>query len=227
MKIIAIIPARGGSKGIPKKNLVPILGKPLIDWSIEAGLQSKHITDIVVTSDDDKILVHAKKFKDVVLIDRPKELATDNSPTEPVLVHALEVLKKQGKEYDYLVLLQPTSPLRTADDIDVALKKMIYADATALISVFEPDHHPLKSFKVDKNGYLSGLVNNKFPFMPRQALPKVYQPNGAIYIVKISEFLKTHTLFTNKTINFTMSPAKSIDIDTFDDLKRIENRQKI
>ncbi len=224
MKVIAIIPARGGSKGIPKKNLVQLLGKPLIDWTIEAALQSTYITEAVVTSDDDAILENAQKFKKVLLIDRPKELAQDNSRTEPVLLHALEFLKKQKKEFDYLVLLQPTSPLRTAEDIDAAFETLLKSEATSLISVIKPAHHPLKSFKINEKGFLEGLVNNEFPFMPRQVLPKVYQPNGAIYIIKITEFLKKNTLFTNKTINFTMSPAKSIDIDTFEDIKRVENQ---
>ena len=227
MKVVAIIPARGGSKGIFKKNLVKVLGKPLIDWTIEAALSSSFITDVVVTSDDDDILSNTKKFEDVLLIDRPNELAQDNSRTEPVLAHALEFLKNKGKEYDYLVLLQPTSPLRNSNDIDAAFKVLQNSEATSLISVVEPEHHPLKSFKINDKGFLEGLVNNNFPFMPRQELPKIFQPNGAIYIVKITEFLKKNTLFTNKTINFTMSPSKSIDIDTFEDIKRIENHLKL
>jgi len=226
MRTIAIIPARGGSKGISKKNLTPLLGKPLINWTIDAALQSNSITDVVVTSDDIEILENAKQFETVLTIDRPKELATDTSLTEPVLVHALEVLKAAGKTYDYLVLLQPTSPLRTSDDIDAAFSKLIAADATALISVVELAHHPLKSFIINKEGYLNGLVNNEFPFMPRQELPKAVQPNGAIYIIKVSEFLKEKKLFTSKTIDYLMSIEKSIDIDTQIDIEKIENQLK-
>lgn len=223
MKIIAVIPARGGSKGIPRKNLVSFLGKPLINWSIEAGLESKQITDVVVTSDDDEILKNSSKFKDVITIKRPDDLALDDSPTEPVLLHCLLELKKIDKEYDFLVLLQPTSPLRNSSDIDDSLKLLLKSGETSLISVYEPNDHPLKSFTVNEKGYLSGLVNNEFPFMPRQSLPKVYQSNGAIYIIKISDFLDKKKLFTNKSIPFCMSSEKSLDIDTLDDLKKINS----
>lgn len=226
MRILAIIPARGGSKGIPRKNLVKVLGKPLIDWSIEAAIQSKFVTDVVVTSDDVKILENSKKYKSVICLERPIELAQDDSPTEPVLLHTLQELKKVGKEYDHLILLQPTSPLRNAEDIDQAFKVITSSEATSLISVNEPPHHPLKSFIIEKEGYLKGLVNNDFPFMPRQSLPKVYQPNGAIYIIKVSTFLKGKKIFTDKTVPFLMTLDKSIDIDSENDIMLINKKYK-
>ena len=217
MKIIAIIPARGGSKGIPRKNLVNFSGKPLIQWSIEAALKSKYITDVIVSSDDDEILNIAKKNKEVLAIKRPIELALDNSKTEPVLTHVLESLKEE--KFDYLVLLQPTSPLRTFKDIDVAFEKLLNSKATSLISVCELEHHPYKTFNIDENGYLKGIINNDFPFYPRQVLPKTYRANGAIYIIKVEEFMKENTLLTNKTIHFEMSIESSLDIDTKKDLR--------
>lgn len=217
MKIIAIIPARGGSKGIPRKNLVNFSGKPLIQWSIEAALKSKYITDVIVSSDDDEILNIAKKNKEVLAIKRPIELALDNSKTEPVLTHVLESLKEE--KFDYLVLLQPTSPLRTFKDIDVAFEKLLNSKATSLISVCELEHHPYKTFNIDENGYLKGIINNDFPFYPRQVLPKTYRANGAIYIIKVEEFMKESTLLTNKTIHFEMSIESSLDIDTKKDLR--------
>ncbi|MEO9570952.1 MAG: acylneuraminate cytidylyltransferase family protein [Polaribacter sp.] len=217
MKVIAIIPARGGSKGIPRKNLVNFLGKPLMQWSIEAALKSKYITDVVVSSDDDEILNEAQKNKEVIAIKRPIKLAQDNSKTEPVLTHVLESLKEI--KYDYLILLQPTSPLRTSKDIDFAFEKLLNSKATSLISVCELEHHPYKSFNIDEKGYLQGIINNDFPFYPRQSLPKTYRANGAIYIIKVNDFLNKNTLLTDKTIHFEMSVETSLDIDTLEDLK--------
>jgi N-acylneuraminate cytidylyltransferase len=226
MKVLAIIPARGGSKGIPKKNITDVLGKPLIHWSIEAAIKSEFITDIVVSSDDDDILENVSKFNGIIKIKRPSDLAQDSSPTEPVLSHVLSELKKENKIFDILILLQPTSPLRNEHDIDAAFNVFLNCEATSLISVIEPEHHPLKSFVANKKGYLKGLVNDTFPFTPRQELPKVYQPNGAIYIVKVNSYLKSDKLFTEKTIPYLMSSEKSIDIDSLEDIKQLENQFK-
>lgn len=218
MKVIAIIPARGGSKGIPRKNLVNFSGKPLMQWSIDAALKSKYITDVVVSSDDDEILSLAQLNKEVIVIKRPKELAQDNSKTAPVLTHVLESLKEV--KFDYLILLQPTSPLRTAKDIDLAFEKLLNSEATSLISVCELEHHPFKSFKVDEKGYLQGVINNDYPFYPRQSLPKAYRANGAIYIIKVNNFIKDKRLLTNKATYFEMSIDASLDIDTIKDLRQ-------
>lgn len=218
MKVIAIIPARGGSKGIPRKNLVNFSGKPLMQWSIDAALKSKYITDVVVSSDDDEILSLAQLNKEVIVIKRPKELAQDNSKTAPVLTHVLESLKEV--KFDYLILLQPTSPLRTAKDIDLAFEKLLNSEATSLISVCELEHHPFKSFKVDEKGYLQGVINNDYPFYPRQSLPKAYRANGAIYIIKVNNFIKDKRLLTNKAAYFEMSIDASLDIDTIKDLRQ-------
>ena len=222
MNIVAIIPARSGSKGIPNKNLKDVGGKPLICWSIEAAIQSKYINKIVVTSDGDDILEISSKYEEVTALKRPERLAQDNTPTTPVVTHALESLAIDQDTFEYLILLQPTSPLRTATDSDLAFEAMNTSDANALISVVAPEHHPLKCFKANENGYIEGLVNNEYPFTPRQELPKVFQPNGAIYIIKIDEFLNRETFFTDKTIAFEMSASKSIDVDTIEDIKKIE-----
>ena len=216
--IIAIIPARGGSKGLPKKNISPLAGKPLISYSIEAALRSKYISDVVVTSDDDDILKIAQEH-DVSSIKRPYSLAQDNTKTEPVIFHTLENITEK---YDIIILLQPTSPLRDEHDIDLAFEAFIESEADALISVKKPSHSPYKAFTQTKDGYLKGIINNDYPFMPRQELPMSYYPNGAIYIIKTKEFLKHQSLFCAKTIPYEMSELKSIDIDSLDDLKYVE-----
>ncbi|MEK7507165.1 MAG: acylneuraminate cytidylyltransferase family protein [Patescibacteria group bacterium] len=220
-KILAIIPARGGSKGIPKKNIVPVGGRPLIAWTIEAAKKSKYINKIVVSSDSDEILNVAKKWGAYPL-KRPAELATDTAPPEPIVFHVLDHLKKKGNYIpNILVYLQPTSPLRTRDDIDSAFNSFFKSKATAVISVYELDKKYLKAFITDKNGFLKGAVNNKYPFMNRQQLPSVYMPNGAIYIITRKEFMKTGQLFSNKTAPHVMTAEKSFDLDTLEDLKKL------
>jgi N-acylneuraminate cytidylyltransferase len=222
MKVLAIIPARGGSKGIPKKNLIPFLGKPLLLWSIEAALNSDFITDVVVSSDNDAILDLAAKNKGVIAINRPKEFATDASRVEPVIKHVLEEMNE--KKYDLLILLQPTSPLRASEDIDNAFRQFLDTKASSLISVCAMEHHPYKAFKVNEEGYLKGIINDDFPFSPRQALPKVFRANGAIYIINTEDFIKTGSLLTDKSMYFEMPKEKSVDIDTIEDVRNIEER---
>lgn len=216
MKVIAIIPARGGSKGIPRKNIVNFKGKPLITWSIEAALKSKFVTDVYVSSDDDEILQIAKISEDVNIIQRPSALAQDDSKTEPVLTHVLNSI--DSSVYDYLILLQPTSPLRTAEHIDAAFYKLLESKADSLISVSELEHHPLKTFTINTKGFLEGIVNNEFPFSPRQSLTKAFRANGAIYIIEIASFLKKNVLITNRTTHFLMDNEESVDIDSNKDL---------
>ncbi|WP_026803574.1 acylneuraminate cytidylyltransferase family protein [Aliarcobacter lanthieri] len=216
-KVLAIIPARGGSKGLPKKNIIDLAGKPLIAWTIEASLSSKYITKTIVSSDSDEILEVSKQYGSFIL-KRPIEFASDTSSSEVVVKHAMESMEEK---FDYVILLQPTSPLRDTKDIDSAFEKFFSLDATALISVCEYDNKILKAFKENEFGYIEGISNNKYPFMRRQDLPKTYMSNGAIYIIKVDEFLENNSFFTDKTISFIMDEIKSLDIDTKEDLDKV------
>lgn len=220
--IISIIPARGGSKGLPRKNIIDLAGKPLIAWTIEASLNSKYITKTIVSSDNDEILNISEQYNADIL-KRPNELALDTTASEPVVRDVIETLKKENKEFDYLVLLQPTSPLRDTQNIDDTFDSLFQSEATALISVCEVDNKILKAFKSNSNGFIEGVSNNKYPFMRRQDLPKTYLSNGAIYIIKVDEFLKNNSFFTDKTISYLMDEMKSTDIDTYEDLKKVND----
>lgn len=220
MEIISLIPARGGSKGLKEKNIIDLNGKPLISYTINASLKSKYITKTLVSSDDEKILNISLEYG-AEIVKRPNKLALDTTPTEPVIEHALNYIKNT-KDYDYLVLLQPTSPLRKEEHIDRAIEMLRKQKATALISTVKIDNKILKAFKNNKDGYLESISNNSYPFMRRQDLPDVFMPNGAIYVVNIEEFFKTRKLFTNKTISFEMSKEESYDIDTLKDLLVID-----
>ena len=217
MEILGFIPARGGSKGIPNKNIRNLGRKPLISYTIEEALKS-NIHRVIVSTEDEEIAEIARSFFAEVPFKRPTELAKDTTKgIEPVL-HALKNLSN----VDNLLLLQPTSPLRNTIDIDSAFDKLFLANATALISVCEYDNKILKAFKENEFGYIEGISNNNYPFIRRQDLPKTYLSNGAIYIIKVEEFLNRNKFFTDKTVSFVMDAKKSIDLDTLEDLEKIK-----
>ena len=221
-KILAIIPARGGSKGVPRKNIKDLNGKPLIAYTIEASINSSFINTTIVSSEDEEILKVSKKFG-AEIIKRPLELASDTASTIPVITHAIEELLSKSREFDIVMILQPTSPLRDNLDIDSAIKSFINSDVDALISVVEPDIEVLKSFIVNDNGYLQGAFDDKYPFTRRQDLPTAYLANGAIYMIKTKLFLKNQTLIAEKTLPFVMPKSKSVNIDTLEDFNRAKD----
>lgn len=220
-RVLSIIPARSGSKGFPRKNIAQLAGKPLIVWTIEASRKSKFISKTVVSSDDQEILdISAENGAEIIR--RPDNLATDASKSESVVSHAINYFQSKGEEFDIVILLQPTSPLRDHKDIDNAFKIMNLACTSAVISVSEINNKILKTFIKDSNGFLKGVSNNNYPFMRRQDLPSVFMPNGAIFIVKIDNFIKNNSFYTNNTLPFIMDNDSSSDIDTKEDLILVE-----
>lgn len=220
-QFVAVIPARGGSKGLPGKNIAMLAGKPLLAWTIEAALQSYRISRVIVSSDDQEILEVAAK-SGAECIQRPPELASDESGSEVVIEHVLATIGESVMADDVVVFLQPTSPLRDASDIDSAIDDFSASGADALISVTEPEHHPLKCFTIDQSGHLKALLDERYPFMRRQDLPACYRPNGAIYLISRAVFEKQGFFSPGKTIPFVMPQGKSIDIDVQADLQAAE-----
>jgi N-acylneuraminate cytidylyltransferase len=218
---VALIPARGGSKGLKKKNLHPVNKKPLILWTIESAISAHSLKKIFVSSDDNSILKIASN-EGVNCIIRPTNLAEDSSSMESVIMHSIEQIDKQGIKFKYLVLLQPTSPLRDSTDIDEACKKFIQLKADSLISVTNVENSVLKTLVSDNDGFLSAAFDNKFPSMNRQELPLAYKPNGAIYIIDKKLFLDSQTFFQNNTAMYEMNADKSIDVDSIEDINIIE-----
>lgn len=207
---LAIIPARGGSKRLPRKNILPLNGKPLIAWSIEAAKKSNAIDRIIVSSDDDKILDIAEKFG-ADAIKRPANLANDTASTVDVLLYTIENLEK---EYDFIVLLQPTSPLRTERHIEQAIELLLQKKADAVVSVTEVDHSPLWANTLPEDGNMGNFLRTEILGKRSQDLEKYYRINGAIYIIKIDALLKEKSLFLKKNIYaYKMDRSTSIDID--------------
>ncbi|MHC1682466.1 MAG: acylneuraminate cytidylyltransferase family protein [Clostridiaceae bacterium] len=221
-RVLAIIPARGGSKGVPRKNIKLLNKKPLISYTIEAGKKSKYIDRVVISTEDEEISSICKKYGAEVPCLRPEELADDNSPTVDALVHMINYLKEKENYYpDYICLLQCTSPLRTYQDIDCAIEKLLTTNSDGVISVCEAEVNPYWTnvFKDDKLKYFLPKGKN---ITRRQDLPKVYRVNGAIYIVKTDLFLKEKTIEPENATGYIMSNENSIDIDTLLDFKFAE-----
>ncbi|MCG3686701.1 acylneuraminate cytidylyltransferase family protein [Aliarcobacter butzleri] len=208
-KYLAIIPARGGSKRVPRKNVLDLCGKPLIAYSIEAGLKSKYIDKVVVSSDDEEILQISKKFE-AETIKRPNELASDTATTFDAIKHTIENLEK----YEYIVLLQPTSPLRNSKHIDKAIEFLEEKKANAVISVCEMDHSPLWSNTLDDTLSMNNFLKDEVLNKRSQDLEKYYRLNGAIYICKTELLLKEKSFFLKENIfAYIMDRKSSVDID--------------
>jgi CMP-N,N'-diacetyllegionaminic acid synthase len=207
--VLAIIPARGGSKGVPRKNIKNLAGKPLIAWTIEAAKNSRYIDRLILSSDDPEIIMVARAWGCDVPFVRPSELARDDTPgIEPVL-HALTILP----DYDYVLLLQPTSPMRTVEDMDGALALCIGKGAKACVSVTEPDKSPYWMYKLDEVGRMLPLLDSGEIFSRRQDLPKVYSVNGAVYVADCTWLKMSRSFLTSETVAFEMPKGRAMDID--------------
>lgn len=214
-RILALITARGGSKGIPNKNIHDFNGKPLLCWTIEAANASQYIDHTILSTDSDKIAKVATSSGCDVPFLRPAELATDESSSMDVIMHALETL---DQHFDYLLLLQPTSPLRTSHHIDQIIENCIDSDVPMMISVTEVKKHPDYFYELDSEGRLKGLNGDKMQ-RRRQDMHRLYEHNGALYFSHIG-FLKEKRSYTCPEARaFIMDSYSSVDIDDETDLE--------
>ncbi len=211
---LAVIPARGGSKRLPQKNRLPMGGRPLIQWTIDAALQSQYIDEIVVSSDDGELLGIAQT-SGVVAQRRPDVLASDTASSADCASYVIDSL---AAHYDYLVLLQPSSPFRVAEDIDNAIEQLVELQATAVISVTETEHSPLWVNTLPENHSLNGFMSSVVNGSRSQDLPTYYRLNGAIYIVETELFKHIKQFFQDQAYAYIMPQIRSVDIDTQLDL---------
>ncbi len=215
---LAIIPARGGSKRLPRKNLLDLAGQPLVAWSIEAGLNSKYIDNVVVSSDDVEILAISKRYNAETIV-RPTELASDTATTFDAIQHTIDNVKR----YDYIVLLQATTPLRDEKQIDEAIELLESKNADAIVSVCEMDHSPLWSNTLNENLSMQGFLKEEILHKRSQDLEKYFRLNGAIYICKTEKLLEEKSFFLKENIYaYKMSRESSIDIDEEIDFRMAE-----
>lgn len=223
MRVLAIIPARGGSKGVPRKNILPIKGKPVIAYSIEAALHSTKITRTIVSTDDEEIAETAKKWGAEVPFMRPAELATDEASSVAVGLHALQTVEAaEGSQYDVILLLQPTTPLRTAADIDAALTELENTGADGVISVaLTGPYHPYYMYTFEGER-LKPFVEAVGRITRRQEFPPIYLRNGAIYAVKRHILVDQQSFFPVDCCAYEMPLQRSVNIDSPFDLELAE-----
>lgn len=210
-RVLMVVPARGGSKRLPRKNVLPLLGKPLIEWTIGAAIDSGLADRIVVSSDDDEILSISAKY-DVVLMKRAVALASDSASTVDVVLDIIQRLESKGEIYDVVVLLQATSPLRRADDISGALDVYLSGERKCVVSVCETDHPIEWCGSVTEDGRLKGF--DVLSGLRSQDFNRSYRLNGAIYISDVGYFKQSKSFYSDDVLAFVMDRLNSIDIDT-------------
>ncbi|MFV8326000.1 cytidylyltransferase domain-containing protein [Flavobacterium sp. ZS1P14] len=219
MRVLGLIPARGGSKGIPGKNIKYLGGKPLIGYTSEIALQSHYLSEVILSSDDDSIIAIAKELGISVPFVRPDALAQDATPSIDVILHALEWYQAHTVLFDAVCLLQVTSPFRTVEFLNAAIEKFIKSDCDSLISVRQIPHeyNPHWAFEVNAEGNLKIATGEEQIISRRQELPVSYHRDGSIYITKTGVLLHDHSLY-GKTTAFIESDSESyVNIDTVAD----------
>lgn len=220
-KILAIIPARGGSKGIPNKNIKLINGKPLIAHTIEEAIRSKYIDKIIVSTDDAEIAKISRQYGAEIPFMRPPHLAKDDTPGIEPIIHALNWFKSNNQEFDYVICLQCTSPFRKVEQVDEALEKLMKSNSDSIVSVCESEVSPYWMKKIE-NGEMKDFLNDIPFYGRRQDTPKIYRLNGAIYISNIETLSKNKSWYSENTLAYIMDRESSIDIDDMIDFKFAE-----
>lgn len=223
-KILAIIPARGGSRGVPKKNIKNINGEPLIAYSIKNALNSTYIDTLIVSTDNHEIASIANRYGASTPFLRPKKYALDTSPNSDVIEHAVHWFKKKHETFDIIVWLEPTSPLRKKNDIDAALKLFgkHYNRADTLVSVGQVHLEHPAIVKTIQKGYVTPFIRSKTGIYQRQQLAPAYFPYGVIYIAKIKSYLRHKTFYQKRTIPYILKRWQNYEIDDALDFTIIE-----
>jgi len=228
-KILAIIPARGGSKGLPGKNIKPLLGKPLIGWTIEHAKESKYIDEVFVTTDFNEIAEVSLQFGLNVPFLRPEELSKDNTSSMDVVEHVLNYYESNNINFNYIILLEPTSPLRKKNDIDSAIELLVNnEDADGIVSVGEVHlEHPMINKKINSNNRLEPYLPETQKIYQRQQADKAYFPYGVIYMIKTSIFKSKKTFYTDNIIPYLIERWQNFEIDDIYDFFCVETILKI
>ena len=227
MNVLALIPARGGSKSIPRKNILPLAGHPLIAYSIACGLAAESITRVIVSTDDPEIATIARRYGAEVPFIRPIKFADDNTPDLPVFEHTLEwLLTNENYAADIIVQLRPTSPFRRLWHIDQAVYKLIeHPEADAVRTVCTPFQNPFKMWKISLDGSMEPLLGTDFkePYnMPRQELPDVYWQTGYVDVAWADTITRKNSMTGDRILPLIIDPSEWVDIDSPDDWRRAE-----
>ncbi|ATP39080.1 cytidyltransferase [Solibacillus sp. R5-41] len=216
-KVLALIPARGGSKSIPKKNIVELYGKPLISWTIEAAINTPEIDKVIVSTDSIEIAQVALEYGAEIQM-RPAELAEDSSLVIDTIHYVLKELEKKGEWYDFVTLLEPTAPLRTSEDISSCIRLLCEKSLDSTATFKEADLNPIRAWKIEGN-VPTTFIEGAIPWLPRQELPTAHQLNGAVYVTKVEKLLESKKEIIMGNIGAVIMPKeRSVDIDDRIDL---------
>jgi CMP-N-acetylneuraminic acid synthetase len=224
MRVLGVIPARGGSKGVPRKNVRLLGGRPLLQWTADAALAAERLARVVLSTDDLEIAEIGRACGIDVPFLRPAELARDDTPTLPVVQDVLRRLEEGGERYDAVCLLQPTSPFRSADDIDACIELLESSAADSVISVLRvpAEYNPHWVYFRDGDGALQLSTGEPQPIPRRQALPPAYHRDGTVYVTRRDAVLEEGSLYGARTVGYEMDPRRSVNIDTEADWDRAE-----
>ena len=220
MRVLGIIPARGGSKGIPRKNIVPVGGKPLLAYTASAALSASRLDRVILSTEDEEIAEIGRSFGLEVPFIRPKALAQDDTPTLDVLQHAVRMLGEMAEEYDVIVTLQPTTPFRRASDINGALDLLESTGADSVVSLVHPGGiHPFKMKTLDDDGWVGepNFARGK-AHLPRQALPSFWLLEGSLYITRWRVLMEENRILGERTQSWIVPRERTVNLDTTFDL---------
>ncbi len=224
MRVLGIIPARGGSKGVPRKNIRLLAGKPLLAWTAEAALASRSLSRVILSTDDAEIAGAGRACGVDVPFLRPAELATDTTPTLPVLLHAVAALEQAGDRFDAICLLQPTNPLRHTEQIDEAIALLTSAQADSVISMLPvpPKFNPHWVYFPGADGFLHLSTGEEAPLPRRQDLPPAYHREGSLYVVRRDVLMNQQSLYGKRILGYLIDGNESVNVDTLDDWAKAE-----
>jgi CMP-N,N'-diacetyllegionaminic acid synthase len=224
MRVLGLIPARGGSKGVPRKNIKLLCGKPLLAYTAEAALNSKRLSRVILSTDDEEIAAVGRACGLEVPFLRPAELAQDSTPTLPVAQHAVRMLEEAGDWFDALCLLQPTNPLRRSEEIDACIELLETSDADAVATILPvpAEYNPHWVYFQDEGGLLRLSTGEDVPIPRRQSLPPAFHREGSVYVVRRNVLMEGNSFYGSRFKGLPLDPARSANIDTPEDWQHAE-----
>jgi CMP-N-acetylneuraminic acid synthetase len=224
MRFLGLIPARGGSKGVPRKNIKLLCGKPLLAYTAEAALASRRLSRVILSTEDEEIAEVGRSYRLETPFLRPNELARDETPMLPVVQHAVRFLEDSGEHFDAICLLQPTNPLRTADDIDGCIQLLEISEADAVVTVLPVPHefNPHWVYFESAEGWLRLSTGEASPIPRRQELPPAFHREGSVYVTRREVLMEQNSFYGSRLLGYKMNNERSINIDTPEDWQRAE-----
>jgi CMP-N-acetylneuraminic acid synthetase len=222
MRVLGLIPARGGSKGIPRKNIKPLCGQPLLWYTAQAALAARRLSRVILSTEDDEVAAIGRECGVETPFKRPPELARDDAPMLPVAQHAMRWCEEHGDRFDALCLLQPTNPLRRAEDIDACIELLETSDADAVATVLPvpAEYNPHWVYFADDDGFLRLSTGEATPIPRRQELPRAFHREGSVYVVRRDALMDGDSFYGRRFKGFVLDPARSANIDTPEDWER-------